>query len=118
MNKKGTIKRVGKILIDYLNTIYNFIDSNTNEIIFVICFIASLLTVKVERFIMITMLYVVSFIVLFVHKIIHKAIEDQIKKDYKRFTKKKSNGDIYIEEDRLNQAIIFMSILEDEYEKK
>lgn len=118
MNKKGTIKRVGKILIGYLNAIYDFIDNNTNEIIFVICFIASLLAAKAERFVMITILYVVSFIVLFMHKIIHKAIEDQIKKDYKRFTKKKSNGDIYIEEDRLNQAIIFMSVLEDEYEKK
>lgn len=118
MNKKGTIKRIGKILIEYLNTIYDFIDSNVNEIVFIACFIASLLAAKVERFIMITILYVVSFIVLFMHKIIHKAIEDQIKKDYKRFTKKKSNGDIYIEEDRLNQAIIFMSVLEDEYEKK
>lgn len=118
MNKKGTIKRVGKILIGYLNAIYDFIDSNTNEIIFVICFIVSLLTVKAEHFIMIIILYVALFIILFMHKIIHKAIEDQIKKDYKRFTKKKSNGDIYIEEDRLNQAIIFMSVLEDEYEKK
>ena len=118
MNKKGTIKRVGKILIGYLNAIYNFIDSSTNETVFIICFIASLLAAKAEYFMMLTILYVVSFVVLFMHKIIHKAIDDQIKKDYKRFTKKKSNGDIYIEEDRLNQAIIFMSVLEDEYEKK
>lgn len=118
MNKKGTIKRVGKILIEYLNIIYNFIDSTTNEIVFVICFISSLLAARSECFMMIIILYVTLFIVLFMHKVIHKAIEDQIKKDYRRFTKKKSNGDIYIEEDRLNQAIIFMSILEDEYEKK
>ena len=58
MNKKGTIKRVGKILIGYLHAIYDFIDSNANEIVFVICFIASLLAAKAERFIMITILFI------------------------------------------------------------
>ena len=43
-----------------------------------------------------------------------KQKEKQIKMPKERFTKKTANGDVYISENKLNQAIIFLGILEDD----
>lgn len=43
-----------------------------------------------------------------------KEKEKQIKMPKERFTKKNENGDIIIKENKLNQAIIFLSSLEDD----
>ena len=41
----------------------------------------------------------------------------EIQKPIKRFTKKNTNGDIFVEENRLPQALIYLSILEDQLEE-
>ena len=44
--------------------------------------------------------------------------KNEIKKPIKRFTKKNMNGNIFVEEDRLPQALIYLSILEDQLEEQ
>lgn len=62
--------------------------------------------------VMIVMFIALSMICIFDTKIKEK--EKQMKMPKERFTKKSENGDISIEESKLNQAIIFLSSLEDD----
>lgn len=97
---------------------YNFIDRNFIRILSVIYIAISLLFVKNEFLFALAIISICFIIAIAMHKIIHKAIKENVVKDYKRFTVKKSNGDIEVSKNRLNQAIIFLSYLEDEYENK
>lgn len=97
---------------------YNFIDRNFIKILSIIYIAISLLFVKNELLIILAIISVCFIIAIAIYKTIHKAFKENVVKDYKRFTVKKSNGDIEVSKNRLNQAIIFLSYLEDEYEKK
>lgn len=96
----------------------NFIDRNFIGILSIIYIAISLLFAKNELLTTLAIISICFIIAIAIYKIVHKALKENVVKDYKRFTVKKSNGDIEVSKNRLNQAIIFLSYLEDEYEKK
>ena len=60
---------------------------------------------------------IIVFIILIVSTKFIKTV-NELKKPIKRFTKRNSNGDIFVEEDRLHQALIYLYILEDQLEEQ
>lgn len=60
---------------------------------------------------------VIAFVVLIIATKLVKTV-NELKRPMKRFTKKTANGDIFVEEDRLPQALIYLSILEDQLEEQ
>lgn len=59
---------------------------------------------------------IIAFIVLIIATKFIKTV-NELKRPIKRFTKKNANGDIFVEEDRLHQALIYLCILEDQLEE-
>lgn len=59
---------------------------------------------------------VIAFVILIVATKFIKTV-NELKRPIKRFTKKNANGDIFVEEDKLPQALIYLSILEDQLEE-
>ena len=62
--------------------------------------------------VMILIFVAFSLVCIFDTKINEKERKDKMPKE--RYTKKNENGDISIEESKLNQAMIFLSLLEDD----
>lgn len=60
---------------------------------------------------------VVAFIALIIATKFIKTV-NELKRPMKRFTKKTKDGNIFVEEDRLPQALIYLSILEDQLEDR
>lgn len=60
-------------------------------------------------------LNIVAFTVLIIATKFIKTV-NELKRPMKRFTKKTKDGNIFVEEDRLPQALIYLSILEDQLE--
>lgn len=60
---------------------------------------------------------VVAFVILIIATKFIKTV-NELKRPVKRFTKKNVNGDIFVEEDRLHQALIYLCILEDQLEEQ
>ena len=80
------------------------------SIIAIICFESS---TKKNWIIFLVLLFITFVLVSF----FHNKFDEKKKQKFKpkeRYTKKHNNGDITIEESKLNQAIIYLSILEDE----
>ena len=59
----------------------------------------------------------ISFLVLIVITKLHKTLQE-IEKPLKRYTRKNKDGDIIIDEEKLHQALIYLSILEDRLEQQ
>jgi hypothetical protein len=59
----------------------------------------------------------VSFLILIVLTKMHKTLQE-IEKPIKRFTRKNKDGDVIVDKERLHQALIYLSILEDQIEGK
>lgn len=114
------IKVLFEISCEAILKFADFIQSKLNEILIIIYFIFSLIAIiyfenstKKNWIIFLVLLFITFVLVSFFHnKFIEKKKEKFKPKE--RFTKKHNNGDITIEESKLNQAIIYLSILEDE----
>lgn len=67
------------------------------------------------------MIWIINFVFQFVLLLIFckffKTVKE-VQRPIKRFTKKNANGDIFVEEDRLHQALIYLCILEDQLEEQ
>ena len=59
----------------------------------------------------------ISFLILIVITKMHKTLQE-IERPLKRFTRKNKDGDVIVDKERLHQALIYLSILEDQIEGK
>lgn len=60
---------------------------------------------------------VIAFVILIIATKFIKTV-NELKRPTKRFTKKTKDGNIFVEENRLPQALIYLSILEDQLEEQ
>lgn len=59
----------------------------------------------------------ISFLVLIGITKMHKTLKE-IERPLKRYTRRNKEGDVIVDEERIHQALIFLSILEDQLEEQ
>lgn len=109
---KKTINEVGKSFLDWFNKNYVLFYLTCFLILSIIC----LYNPDKKFAIFSLILFYVFVFIYFQLKKIAKRIKAEELRNAKRFTNKNSKGDIWINPERLNQAIIYLSILEDSQE--
>ena len=98
----------------------NFLDKEYRMIFEIWLFVQAILGISLSDSQISRIIWMISTIVAFIVLIIAtKFIKtvNELKRPMKRFTKKNANGDIFVEEDRLHQALIYLCILEDQLEE-
>lgn len=99
----------------------NFLDKEYRMIFEIWLFVQAILGISLSDSQISRIIWIISTIVAFIVLIIAtKFIKtvNELKRPIKRFTKRNSNGDIFVEEDRLHQALIYLCILEDQLEEQ
>ena len=109
-----------EIIKEIIEKIINFINKNAKailSIIYLALVIISIIYCNDDN----RMDFLKALIIIFIAFSMLCIFDTEIKKKKKqkhipkqRYTKKNENGDIYVEENKLNQAIILLSILEDD----
>lgn len=101
--------------------IINFASKEYRTILEIWLFIQAMLGVSLSNSQTSRILWIISNVVAFILlMIMTKFIKtvNEIKRPIKRFTKKTKEGDIFVEEERLHQALIYLSVLEDQLEEQ
>lgn len=109
---KKTTKMILRSLTNWFNKNYVYFYLT----LFLVLSILSLFDSDKGTAILFLILFYVFVFAFFQIKQITKRIKAEEIKGTKRFTNKNDKGDIWISPQRLNQAIIYLSILEDELE--
>lgn len=107
------------MIMKMLNDIIDLINRNLKLILKVLYYVISIIAIYNVKYgvtkwaIGLTLIFLICLFVAYAHNYV---IEEKKKKftPKERFTIKLANGDIYIKKEKLHQAIIFLSIIEDE----
>lgn len=109
-----------EIIKEMLRKAIKFIDENTKSILsitYLIIVSISILKCNDENRMLYFKVLIIIFLAFSLLNIIISETKVKIKKDQmpkERITKRNANGDIYIPENKLNQAIILLGTLEDD----
>lgn len=114
------MKMIIEIIIDALKIALKWLEKHLRTILYFLYFVFSIISIvffenstKKQWVIGLTILFFGIVVLDYIQKELNK--KKQLKlKPKERYTIKSSNGDVSIKENRLNQAIIYLSILEDE----
>ena len=112
------ISKVMEIIKQEINEIVRILKKHLSFLCFLIFFLESVLVISfkvstITSIIILSSSFFILALISFLTEKINKAKKYKFKPK-KRFTKKNELGDISIEESRIHQAIIYLSILEDE----
>lgn len=108
-----------KIIKEFIGSFLKWFDKNYIYFyltLFLILSINSLYILNKTFAILSLIVFYIFVFVFFKIKQISKRIKAEEIRNQKRFTNKNEKGDIWIKPERLNQAIIYLSILEDSQE--
>ena len=112
------LKDIFQICCNGINIILKRLDKHFGFIMRIIFFVFSLLAILYRDISMIK--WIIAIIILFIitelFSYVHKELKEKEEMKYtpkERFTKKTISGDISVNENKLHQAIIYLSLLED-----
>lgn len=116
MNQKN--KEVWNIIKEEVMEVVRILNKNLTTILFMILFLESIMFIhfgisKIISESVISISFILSILISFLKDKVSKASKYKYRPK-ERYTKKNEVGDISIDESKIHQAIIYLSILEDE----